>query len=98
MNDDNIKEVEVFSSNDTLLIELICNALEKANIEFIKLPNGTAMDDFMTIYTGVNYNGYTILVSDLNESKALLIVKEAVETYNAKVDDKNIPEELKDTD
>ena len=48
--DDNDMEIEVFSSDDIILVELICDTLEKANIEYVRTQNGTGMEGFLKIY------------------------------------------------
>ena len=93
--DDEIAEIEIFSSDDIILLELICDTLKKANIEYVKTQNGTGMEGFMKIYTGIYNSGYKISVTKENEEKAVKIIKEALNIYNAKIDDKDIPEELK---
>ena len=93
--DDNDMEIEVFSSDDIILVELICDTLEKANIEYVRTQNGTGMEGFLKIYTGVYNSGYKISVAKENEDRATSIIKEALEIYNAKIVDDEIPEELK---
>ena len=97
-NDNDTSDIEVFSSNDYILIELICETLSNANIEYIKLSKGTAVNGFMKIYTGLDYNSYKICVAKENEEKAIKIIRETLNIYNAKIDDNEIPEELKDNE
>lgn len=96
--DNNTSEVEIFNSDDNILIEQICEALKKSSIEYLKISRGNAINDFMKFYTGVNPNGYKIVVSKENEERAISIVEEIINQYNCKYYSEEIPEELKECD
>ena len=97
-NNSEISEVEIFNSDDNILIEQICDCLKNADIKYIKSSKGNAINGFMEIYTGVNSTGYKICVSEENKEKAKSIVEDIVNLYNAQIDNQDLPEELKDID
>lgn len=70
-NSNSISEVEIFSSDDNILIEQICEALKNEKIEYLKISKGTAINDVMNIYTGVDSTGYKISVSNELELQSI---------------------------
>lgn len=96
--DNNISEVEIFNSDDNLLIEQVCEALKNADIEYLKTPKETINNNLKQIYTGGYCKGYKIIVLKENEKKAISAIEDIINSYTAEIYSEEIPEELKDSD
>lgn len=93
---DNISEVEVFNSDDYILVEQICEALEDAKIKYIKNTNSFSVANALQIQTGFNTNSYSIIVSNENENKAKEIIENITKVYIAENYTEELPEELRE--
>ncbi len=96
MSDDKITEVEVFNSDDYILIEQICEALEEAKIGYIKSTNSFSVANALQVQTGFNTNSYKIIVSNENENKAKEIIENIANIYINENYTEEIPEELRE--
>lgn len=93
---DEIKEVELFSSDNDFTISQVCAILEDNNIEYIKTEE--AVYGYMKISTGVSYGNKRISVSNQDYEKALMLIKDIQENSDKDIAVEEIPEELKNVD
>ena len=86
-------EVEIFKTDNFVLFEQICEALENSNIKYINITNKGPKGI-------LNYNNFLgrIIVLKETEEKALKIIQDILEFNKAPMEDEELPEELKEFD
>lgn len=86
-----MKEIELFSSMDEILIGQICAVLEENNIAFVKNEDGAG--EYTSVVMGTNIFEKKILVNEENYEKAKELIEPIINMENS-VETEDIPDEL----